>query len=148
VKKAENNKNKKRIREFFSDNRPEYTNKYFQKALNNYGIIHNTTPIYTKEPNSLIERINLTLLSKVRSLLIMVNTPRYLWGEALLASVYLYNRTPYSSLGYKTPYKIFYKEKPYIQNIRSWGSITYYHSNMSTNKLSPRKEKAILISYS
>jgi hypothetical protein len=35
----------------------------------------------------------------------MVNTPRYLWGEALLASVYLYNRTPYSSLGYKTPIK-------------------------------------------
>ena len=29
MKKAENNKDKKRIREFFSDNRPEYTNKCF-----------------------------------------------------------------------------------------------------------------------
>jgi transposase InsO family protein len=116
---AMNNKNRKRIREFFSDNRLEYTNKCFQKALNNYSIMHNTTPIYTKEPNGLIERVNLTLLSKVRSLLIMANAPKYLWGEALLASVYLYNRTPHSALAFKTPYEVFHKEKPYIQNIRS-----------------------------
>jgi transposase InsO family protein len=87
-------KRKKRIREFFSNNGSKYINKCFQKALNNYSIIYNTAPIYTKEPNGLIERINLTLLSKVRSLLIMANAPKYLWGEALLASTYLYNRNP------------------------------------------------------
>ena len=44
----------------------------------------------------------------------MANAPKYLWGETLLASAYLYNRTPYSALAFKTPYKVFYKEKPYI----------------------------------
>ena len=78
MNKVENNKNGKRIREFFSDNGGEYINKHFKITFNKHGIIHNTTPAYTKEPNGLIERINLTLMNKVRAFLIASNAPRYL----------------------------------------------------------------------
>ena len=60
----------KQIKEIFTDNGTEYVNDDFHILLGRYGIIHRTTPIYTKEPNSLIERINLTLINKVRCLLI------------------------------------------------------------------------------
>ena len=66
------------IKEFFTDNGKEYINKRFAMALQKRGIKHFTTPIYTKEPNGLIERLNLTLLNKVRSLLYQSNNPSYL----------------------------------------------------------------------
>lgn len=145
---VENNKSNKRIRELFTDNGGEYINKQFKVLLNEYGIIHYTVPAYTKEPNGLIERINLTLLNKARSLLFNSNAPIYLWGEAIMASVYLYNRTPHKSIQYMTPYELYYNRKPDITNIRIWGSVSYYNTNIQKSKLSPRQEKAILIGYS
>ena len=145
---VENNKEKRKIRELFSDNGGEYINKQFENSLTKNGIIHRTTPAYTKEPNGLIERINLTLFNKVRSFLIQSNTPHYLWGEALLHACYIYNRTPHTSLGYITPYESYYGAKPNIDNIRIWGSKAYYHKNDYITKLSPRKEEAIIIGYS
>ena len=143
----ENNNNTHYIKEFFTDNGKEYVNKRFKIALNKYGIIHNTTPAYTKEPNGLIERINLTILNKVRSFLIASNSPKYLWGEAMLSAVYIYNKTPHKALQYKTPYEIYYNMKSDISNIKIWGSIAYYHTNIYKKKLLPRKEEAILIGY-
>ena len=81
---VENNKNKRKIKELFSDNGAEYVNKQFEIALTKYGIIHSTTPAYTKEPNGLIERINLTLFNKVRSLLIQSNTPHLFMGRSTI----------------------------------------------------------------
>lgn len=75
--KAENLSNK-RIKEFFIDNSGEYINKRFKISLNSYGITYYTVPLYTKELNGLIERINLTLLNKVRAMLIQANLPKYL----------------------------------------------------------------------
>lgn len=141
------NTNNNTIKEFFTDNGKEYINKRFKISLNKYGIIHNTTPAYTKEPNGLIERINLTILNKVRSFLIASNTPKTLWGEAMLSATYIYNRTPHKALNYKTPYEVYHNIKPNISHIKAWGSIAYYHTNNYIKKLSPRKEEAILIGY-
>lgn len=77
-RRAKNNPNNKRIRELFTDNGGEYINKRFRVSLNQYGITHYTAPPYTKEPNRLIERINLILLNKVRAMLIQANLPKYL----------------------------------------------------------------------
>jgi len=59
-------------------------------------------------------------------MLIKSNVPKYLWGKAILATVYIYNRIPHSTLNFKTPYEIKYNEKPNINNIKIWGSIIYY----------------------
>ena len=57
-------------------------------------------------------------MAKVRALLLESNVPMYLWGKVVLAIVYIYNRIPYSSLGFKTPYEVVYNTKPNIDNIR------------------------------
>ena len=59
-------------------------------------------------------------------MLIKSNAPKYLQGKAILATIYIYNKTPYSTLNFKTLYKIKYNEKPNIDNIKIWGLITYY----------------------
>ena len=106
------------IKEIFTDNGKEFINNEFAIYIRRYGIIHRNTPIYTKELNSLIERINLILLNKLRSLLIYSKANQYLWGEALLAAVYLYNRTPHRSLEFKTPYEIYKGKPPTINHIK------------------------------
>jgi hypothetical protein len=74
--------------------------------------------------------------------------PLYLWGEAVLAATYLYNRTPHSSINFKTPYELKYNTKPDISNIRVWGSLTYYkNKGNNIKKLEPRANKGYLIGY-
>jgi len=67
--RAENNPKGYRIRIFATDNGGEYVNKRFQSFFKKEGITYQTTLVYTKEPNGLIERPNRTLMTKVRSLL-------------------------------------------------------------------------------
>ncbi|KAH7551972.1 hypothetical protein BM1_08834 [Bipolaris maydis] len=51
--------------------------------------------------------------------------PNKLWAEALIAAVYLYNRTPHSSINFRTPFEAKYGIKPNISNIKIWGSLAY-----------------------
>ena len=112
------NQTNNNIKELFTDNGKEYINKTFKIYIDAYSIIHRKTPIYTKEPNGLIERINLTLLNKVRAMLLYSGLPNYLWGEAILAACYIYNRTPHSAIDLKTPYEAYNGIKPNISNIK------------------------------
>ena len=76
----------------------EFDNKRFKGAFITYSIIQQYSAAYTHEQNGLIERINRTILEKVRCLLFTVKLPKYLWGEVVSAAVYLYNRTLYSQI--------------------------------------------------
>ena len=88
-------------------------------------------------------------MNKVYSLLLNSNLNKKMQGEALLAAVYLYNRTPYSKLGYKTPYEFKNGELPNIGNIKVFGSLVYFKRKGLNNvtKLDKRGILGILIGY-
>ena len=132
---------------FKSDNAAELTSNKLENLLKESGVKHELSSPYNPEQNGLIERPNRTLLNKVRALLIGAGLPKYFWGEALEAAVYLYNRTPHSSLNNKSPYEIRYNKPPNLDNIRVFRSIAYY-SRSKPKKLDSRVYKAILIGYS
>ena len=67
--RTKNNPKGYRIRIFATNNSSKYVNKRFQSFFKKEGITYQTTLIYTKEPNGLIERPNRTFITKVRSLL-------------------------------------------------------------------------------
>ena len=144
---AENNKGKKRIRVLATDQGREYINDDFKITLQNLGILHQITPAYTKEPNGLIERPNRTLMNKVRAIIYTANLPRKFWGDALMASVYIYNRTPHTALKYKTPFEAKNNRKPILSNIKIFGSPVYYKDNRPLKKLDQRGRSGILIGY-
>lgn len=146
--KAENNSKRKRIINLHTDNGREYISKEFTKILSASGINHELTAPYTKEPNGIIERINLTLLNKVRAMLYTANLPQFLWGEAILAAAFLYNITPHTALeSYISPFQAKKGYKPHINNVYIFGSICYYRDNTPKLKLAPRSNKAIIIGY-
>jgi hypothetical protein len=145
-KEKQENQSFKRIKAFKSDNGTEFTNSKVKELFTSSGIEHLLSAPYTPEQNGLIERINLTILNKIRCILTESNTTKELWPEALLASTYIYNRTPHSALGYKTPYEERYNTKPDISNLKIFGSISYYR-NPNTTKLEDRSTLGILIGY-
>jgi len=89
------------------------------------------------------------LINKVRALLYQAGLPNYFWGEVLLASVFLYNRTPHTALKGVTPYEKKTGVKPDISFIRIFGSITFYKVKGldSHNKLKAKANKAVLIGF-
>ncbi|KAI0992610.1 hypothetical protein K3495_g15575, partial [Podosphaera aphanis] len=144
----ENNENNKRIRILATNNGTEYTNKRFKSLLDKKGITHQLSPVYTKEPNGLTERINRTIVNKIRCLLNQSNLPKSLWGKACCTAAYLYNRSPHSSLESKTLYELKYGKKPDISRIKTFGSICYYkNKGNNIKKLDDKALKGILVRF-
>lgn len=141
-----NNFNNNKVKALQLDN--EFKSKELDLYLSSKGIKTRYSAPYTPEQNGAAEIINRVLLNKVRALLITSNLPKYLWGEAILTATYLYNRTPNSSIDFKTPYYLKYKKLPNINNIRIFGSLAYYKEPTSLiKKLDPRATPYYLVGF-
>ena len=65
------------------DNGGEYTSQDFEKYLQENGIKHQTTVPYNPQQNGVVERMNMTLLNMVRSMMFFKNVKSMFWGEAV-----------------------------------------------------------------
>lgn len=97
--------------------------------------VHNTP-----EYNGVAERLNRTLLDKIRAMRHDSSLPKFLWGEALQHSVYLKNRTSTKALDDITPHEVLFDEKPDISNLHPWGCDVWVHDT-SGSKLDGRAKK-------
>lgn len=73
-----------------------------------------------------------------------------MWGKAILAGVYLYNRTPTTTMDLKTtPANLWYGFQPDISKIRIFGCPVYsfISKEVRHSKLDSHSEKLILIGY-
>jgi len=117
------NFNNNKVKALQLDN--EFKSKDLIQYLDKKGIKARYSSPYTPEQNGAAEIINRIILNKVRALLFVSNLPKSLWGEAILTATYLYNRTPNSSIEFKTPYFLKYNKLPNLNNIRIFGSLAY-----------------------
>ena len=76
------------------------------------GIVDQSSCVDTPQQNGLAERKNKHLLEVTRALLFTNQVPKYLWGEAVLTTTYLINRTPNKVLNFETPFDVFHKIYP------------------------------------
>ncbi|KAL0402478.1 UNVERIFIED_CONTAM: Retrovirus-related Pol polyprotein from transposon TNT 1-94 [Sesamum latifolium] len=135
----------KRIKVLRTDNGLEFCNKQFSDLCDEFGIKrHNTTP-YTPQQNGVAERMNRTLLNKVRCLLISSDLPKTFWGEALLTVAYLINRSPSVPLSGKLPECVWSGKNIDLSSIRIFGCSAFALHN--GDKLDPRAQKCIFIGY-
>nr|GAT54265.1 polyprotein [Mycena chlorophos] len=95
-----------------SDNGGEFKSHVFDKYLAERGIARRLTVHDTPEHNGVAERLNRTLLEKVRAMLHGSGLPKNLWGEALKHAVWLKNRTSTKAIDGKTPFEAFTGKKP------------------------------------
>ena len=48
-----------------------------------------------------------------------------LWDEAMNVAAYIQNRVPHSSMKGKTPFKSYFGHKPYVSNLKAFGSTAW-----------------------
>ncbi|KAL0330392.1 UNVERIFIED_CONTAM: Retrovirus-related Pol polyprotein from transposon TNT 1-94 [Sesamum radiatum] len=122
----------------------EFCNQQFTDFCNEFGIKrHKTTP-YTPQQNGVAERMNRTLLNKVRCLLISSGLSKTFW-EALSTVVYLINRSPSVPLLGKIPECMWTGKDVDISSLRIFGCSAFVLQN--GDKFDPRAKKCIFIGY-
>ena len=127
------------VKTFRTDNGTEYVNKEFNEYLSSFGIIHHTTCPGTSEQNGLAERKNRHLLEITRCIMISMNVPKFLWGEAVMTAAYLMNRMPSRVLGYKTPLECLTGETKYVVPPKVFGCVCFVKDyRPSVCKLDPK----------
>jgi transposase InsO family protein len=110
------------------------------------GITRQTSVVYTPEQNGRAERLNCTLMDRVRALLLEYNMPKVVWSEAMHTAAYLRNRTA-SSLN-KTPHELFYREEPDVSHLRTFGCKAFvYVEKHERDKLEARAQEHAMVGY-
>lgn len=88
------------------------------------GIRLEATAAHTPQQNGNAERLNRSLMERVRSVLAESGHGEELWGGALMAVIFTRNRAPTSD-GKATPYSRFYGKVPDVACLRVWGRKAY-----------------------
>lgn len=109
------------------------------------GIIRHKTVRFTPQQNGIAERMNRTLLEKVRCLLFTSGLSKGFWGEALATATYLINRSPNRTIGFKCPIEMWTDRKPNLSYLRVFGCSAYAH--IKEGKLDPRSIRCIFLGY-
>ncbi|KAH9670747.1 hypothetical protein KPL70_017094 [Citrus sinensis] len=135
----------RKIKRLRTDNGLEFCNKQFDDFCKLNGIARHKTVSYTPQQNGLAERMNRTLMDKVRCLLIHSKLPQTLWAETLMTACYLVNRSPSSALNFKTPVEMWSGRAANYSNLKIFGCPAYAH--VKQGKLEPRALKCVFLGY-
>ena len=85
--------------------------------MSDNGVLHQTTTRYTPEQNGAAERLNRTVMERVRAMLEDSGLPKELWAEAAVTACYIRNCSPVTGRD-KTPWELFLDKAPDICNMR------------------------------
>ena len=137
------------LKQIQSDEGTEFVNETWNVYLRNYGIIHETTAPYSSAANRVAECANCSIIERTRSMLWDGNLPVMYWAEASATSVYLMDFVPSSWHPDKTPFELWFRQRPDIVHLHPFGCICYAKipDAQSKGKLSDQLIKCALISY-
>jgi len=83
-----------------------------------------------------------------RALRFQGNLPIHFWGECVLTTAYLINRTPSRLLKGRSPYEILFSCKPSYNEIRVFGTLcSAQHNPRVKDKFASRSKKCVFLEY-
>ena len=143
-KKMVENQTGRKIKVLRSNNGTEYRNDQFLIFCKKEGISRHFTVRDTPYQNGVAERMNRTLLEKVRCMLSNAGLGKQFWAEAVMYASHLINHLPSATLNGKTPLEVWCG-KPIndYDTLHVFGSTAYYH--VKEFKLDPRAKKALFM---
>ena len=99
----------------------------------------------TPQQNGVAERMNRTLLERVRCLLLNLGLPRVFLGEVATTAAYLINRSPHLALDFKTLIKMWNGEPADYSNLKVFGCRAFVH--LKQDKLEPKAVRCVFLGY-
>ena len=139
------NQTGKKIKRLRTDNGLEFCWSEFDQFCKDEGIARHRTVRNTPQQNGVAERMNQTLLERVRCMLSNAGLDRRFWAEAVSTACYLINRGPHTGIQCKTPMEMWSGKAADYSNLKAFGCTTYYH--VSEGKLEPRAKKGVFVGY-
>mgnify|MGYP002718862977 CR=1 FL=1 len=141
------NKSGQHIQRPRSDNGGEYTSHRSHDSLAKHGIHHEMPPPYSPQGNGVAERINRTIVEGLISLLNQAQAPKALWAEALLAFVFVKNRSPHAALAGGVPLAVWRGKPVRVDMLRVWGCRAYHTVTNGRAKLDDKAVPLVFIGY-
>jgi hypothetical protein len=136
-----------RVQSVQTDRGGEFMKESLREWYRSKGIQHDTSAPYTPQQNGHAERLNRTLLDRVRAMLVENELKPTLWEEAVQAAVILYNRSPSAGKS-ATPWQLFFGVVPDVSMLRVFGSPAYVTiPQHERSKLSPQARSGVLVGY-
>ena len=131
-----------------SDNGSEYLNHTLGSFFADRGVAHQTTMRYTPEQNGAAERLNRTLLDRVRAMLADSGLSKQLWAEAAMTASHLRNRSPAAKRD-RTPWELFFGHKPDVSQLHTFGARAFalVPKQLRSSKLVSRSLVGRLVGY-
>ncbi|KAK8957035.1 hypothetical protein KSP39_PZI000307 [Platanthera zijinensis] len=131
-----------------SDNGGEYVGP-FDEYCKDHGIRHEKTPPpKTPQLNGVAERMNRTLMERVRCMLSESKLPEMFWGEALLTTTHVINLSPSYPLDEDVPNRVWYGKDPSYSHLRVFGCRAFVHiPKDERSKLESKTRKCIFLGY-
>jgi hypothetical protein len=128
-----------------SDNGPEFTIPSFYSDKE---IIHQTNCVSTPQRNGVVERKHRHLLNMSRALLFQARLPTKFWGDAILTTAYLINRTPTPLLSDKTLYEALHNFKPQYNHLQVFSCLCFASTHsQNPSKFAPHAIRCVFLGY-
>ncbi|GKB02667.1 retrotransposon protein, putative, ty1-copia subclass [Tanacetum coccineum] len=121
-----------RLKKPRTDNGFEFYNWEFEKPCIESGIARHLAVARTPQQNGLAERMNRTLMDKVRYLLIQSGLPRTIWAEVTWTAAYLINRSPSRAIKKKTHMEMWSGHPSDIRMLRIFDCVAYPQDKQGT----------------
>lgn len=109
----------RKVKKLRTDNGLEFCNNRFDGFCKQEGIVRHKTCAYTPQQNGVAERLNRSIMNKVRSMLSESGLEQRFWAEAASTAVYLINRSPSSVIDFEIPEERWTSAAPNLSNLRS-----------------------------
>lgn len=103
------------------------------------------TCAYTPQQNGVAERMDMTIMNKVKCMLSESGMEKQFWAEAASIAVFVINKSPSSSIDFDIPNEVWTRHPPDYKILRRFEPMAYVHSDQG--KLNPREKKCIFVGY-
>jgi len=134
----------KRVRH---DGAKEYVTNDLKAWYEEKGTTSEMTAPYKAQQNDKAERVNRTLMERVRPALLDDRAKEELWAEALVSVVHVLNRSPKAGLAV-TPLEALTGRRPNVAGFRVWKSRAWpLKPNKQQRKLEPRTDVGRFVGY-
>lgn len=119
-----------------------------ENVLRPWGVVLEYTTYYTPEQNGVAERLNRTLVSMARCMLLDADLGQEFWAEAVITANYLRNLLPVDSERGITPEEAWIGRKPSVKHLRVFGCECWVHIPKEVrSKLDATAEARIFLGY-
>ena len=128
-----------------SENAPELHFEVLYKAK---GIVSYHSCAETPEQNAVVERKHQHILNVARALMFQSGVLLSLWGDCILTSVFLINRTPSQVISNKTPYEMLTSKLPHYSHLNTFACLCYASTSpKQRHKFQDRARACVFLGY-